>query len=187
MPLFTVTLLFLFSLSVTATTVDFEAFDDGTVLSSEIAGLTFSNAVVLSSTGSLPTAVPPRSGTNVAVDLLGPVTLTYGISQLFFSGYFTYAEPITLTAFDSADNIVATATSAFSSNLAVGGDPGSTPNELLTVAGGSIARVLIQGSTAGSSFAMDDINFSAVPEPSTGFLMTGAIALLAVRQRFSRK
>jgi hypothetical protein len=77
--------------------------------------------------------------------------------------------------------------SAFSSNLALSGDPGSSPNELLALnfpAG--ISSVTIAGDPAGSSLVLDDLTYQPssnnTPEPKSIFLfLTGAFALTAIR------
>lgn len=91
---------------------------------------------------------------------------------LSFGGFFTYVEPLTLAAFDASNTQVDSATSAFLSNDALFGDPGSSPNEFLSVSSaGGISGVTITGDPGGGSFAMDDVTITAqtsvVPEPST--------------------
>jgi hypothetical protein len=103
------------------------------------------------------------------------------------AGFFTYTLPLTLTAFDAASNIVATDVSDFASNLALSGDPGSAPNELLSVAfAGGIDRVLIAGDFAGGSFTLDDLTrtpATAVSEPATLMLLASALAGMAAWTR----
>jgi hypothetical protein len=67
-------------------------------------------------------------------------------------------------------------------SLALSGDPGSTPNELLSVASaGGITRVMITGNPSGSSLTLDDLNFTPVttpapvPEPSTLILLVSGL------------
>jgi len=103
------------------------------------------------------------------------------------SGFFTYLVPLTVTAFDASDTPVATDTSDFSSNLALSGDPMSSPNELLSVAfAGGIGRVTIEGDPLGGSFTLDDLTFTQIttpiPEPSTLLLLiSGVVALIGWR------
>ncbi len=108
-----------------------------------------------------------------------------------FSGYFTYYEPLTLAAFDASNNLVAMATSAYSINVECDpgpiclGDPGSSPNELLSAAfPGGISSVGITGDPLGSSFVMDDITYTTpVPEPISFSLFLTAIVGLLTRGR----
>ena len=67
--------------------------------------------------------------------------------------------------------------SAFNSNLGLSGEPGSTPNEFLSVASANgIARVTIAGDPLGNSFALDDLALTSVPEPSTLILIASGLA-----------
>jgi hypothetical protein len=166
------------AVSLSAAVIDFESFNSGDALTTQIPGLVFSNAVVLSA-ADLPPEVPPRSGINVAVDLGGPIEILFNAPVMSFSGYFTYVAPLTISAFDAADVLIGTAVSAFNSNV-IGGDPGSSPNELLRVDSPGIARILIQASAQGPSFAMDDIGVSSVPEPATRAMTAAGLVLIAL-------
>src|SRR5580704_9354121 len=113
-----------------ATTIDFEGFPDSTILTTQYPGLTFSNTIILTSGISLNEfEFPPYSGVNVASDNNGPITIDFNEPITNFSGYFTYVEPLTLAGFDATDTEVVSAESLFSSNDALFGDPGSSPNE----------------------------------------------------------
>ncbi len=187
-------LLTIVSLACSATTIiDFEQFTDSQAVTTQIPGLTFSNTSVLTAGISLnELEFPPHSGVNVAFDSGGPIGITFSAPITSFSGYFTYTVPVNIIAYNAADSPVAQATSAFSSNLAISGDPGSSPNEFLSVSSaGGIDFVLLTGDPAGGSFVMDDISYvsstpTGVPEPSlllpTGFLI---VALLSRKYVFA--
>lgn len=166
------------------TVVTFEGLVDGTILTNQYPGLTFSNAVILSAGISLNEfEFPPYSGTNVASDNNGPMSIMFATPALTFGGYFNYAVPLELQAFDASNNVVASVLSAFSSNDALYGDPGSSPNEFLQVSyGGGISYVTITGDLAGSSFTLDDATYngvaSPVPEPASFLLISTGIGLL---------
>src|ERR1017187_1084623 len=120
--------------------LDFEGFPDGTSLTTQYPGATFSDATVISAGITLNEfELPPHSGTNVVFDDGGPMTISFASPILSFGGYFSYYEPLTLQAFDVGHTQVASALSAFSINVACGygppclGDPGSSPNEFLQV------------------------------------------------------
>jgi hypothetical protein len=172
--------------------IDFEGFPDSTSLTTQYPGLTFQNATILSSgaVGGLLNELefPPHSGTNVAFDDGAPISISFASPILSFSGFFTYAEPLVLAAFDAGSSQVGSAVSAFSSNLALSGDPGSSPNEFLQVAfTGGISGVTIMGDPAGESFVMDDATYTTagapVPEPaSIVLLIVGSIAFVSVRK-----
>ena len=147
-------------------TITFEGLPDGTSITTQYAGLNFSNAIVFTAGGLLnELEFPPHSGVNVASDNGGPINITFTSPVLSFSGYFTYSSPLTLTGFDTLNNSVVTANSAFSSNFV---SSGNSPNEFLQLAyAGGLSEVTIAGDPAGGSFVVDDINF-AVAAPDTG-------------------
>jgi hypothetical protein len=173
-----------------ATTLNFEGLPDSTILTTQFPGLTFSNTIILTSGISLNEfEFPPHSGVNVASDNNGPITIDFSTPITDFSGYFTYFEPLTLDGFDSSDTEVASVASAFSTNDALFGDPGSSPNEFIQLSNaGGMSSVTITGDPGGGSFTMDDITYiSAVPEPrSIPLLITGAAGLLAAYFRRTR-
>lgn len=171
-------------------TIDFEGLPDGTMLTNQYPGVTFSNAIILTAGISLNEfEFPPRSGTNVASDNGGPMSIIFPSPIQSFSGYFTYAEPLTLDAFGMGNALLTSVTSAFSSNEALSGVPGSSPNEFLQLTSASgISRVTITGDRVGGSFVVDDVRAApaAVPEPSTPAMIAVAAALwpLVSRRRF---
>jgi hypothetical protein len=163
-------------------TLDFEGYADSTPLTNQYPGLTFTNATVISAGITLnELEFPPHSGTNVVFDDGGPISISFDSPILSFGGYFTYAEPLTLAGFAAANTEVAVATSAFSSNDALFGDPGSSPNEFLSVSFASgISNVTITGDAAGGSFVMDDATYTtSVPEPSS-LLVFSIMALVGI-------
>lgn len=158
--------------------VQFENLNDGELVTTQYPGLTFTNTVVLSAGISLNEfEFPPHSGSNVASDFGGPIQIDFDTPTSEFSAYFTYLVPLTVTGFNIADMEIGVVHSAFSSNLALSGDPGSSPNELLaltSVAG--ISSITILGDPGGGSFTMDDVSFeplnpSPVPEPAGPLLI----------------
>ena len=167
--------------------IDFEGLSDGTVLGAQFAGVGFSNAIVLGSGLSLNEfEFPPHSGANVASDDGGAMQIVFNAPVGQVSAFFTYAVPLTLTAFDAGGNAVATAVSLFSSNLALTGAAGSSANEFIMLAVPlGISRVVIAGDAAGASFVLDDLAITAVPEPASAALMLPGLLLLgcAVRAR----
>src|ERR1017187_371454 len=192
LPILVGLLLYLRPLALRADTIiiDFEGFPDSTILTTQYPGLTFSNTIILTAgIGLNEFELPPFSGTNVAFDNNGPISISFASPVLSFSGYFTYAEPLTLAGFNAASTEVASATSAFSSNLALSGDLGSTPNEFLQVSfAGGISSVTITGDPGGGSFALDDATYTTpdttVPEPDTIFLLLiGTAGLSALRRK----
>jgi hypothetical protein len=154
--------------------IDLESFADAEILTSQIPGLTFTNATVFTAGISLNDAeLPPASGANVAIDIGGPMRIAFASPVTGFGAFFTYLTPISLEAFDGANGSLGVALSNFSSNLALSGDLGSAPNEFLQVAFGGISYVVITGDPFGTSFAIDDLVVTTVPEPTT-VLLVGA-------------
>lgn len=170
--------------------VDFEQFTDSEILSGQVPGMIFSNAIVLTEGISLNEfEFPPYSGANVASDFGGPLGIEFLTPVFSVGGYFTYTEPFTLTAYDDLGNVVATAASLFSNNEALSGDSGSSPNEFLMVEFPSgISMVSLQGDPNGGSFTLDNLTVSDASEPNAlAMVLTGAGLLLAgLRRRIRR-
>lgn len=164
--------------------VDFESFADNTALTSQVAGLTFTNATVLRAGASLNEFdFPPFSGANVANDSGGNLIVDFASLVYSVSARITYVTRVTLTAYDAGLAAVATANTIFTNNTATGGDIGSAPNELITVSWSSgISRVRFAGSLEGASFVTDNLTYDtsapSVPEPATLGLL--GLALFAI-------
>jgi hypothetical protein len=178
--------------------LDFEGFPDSTILTAQYPGVTFTNAIILTSGISLNEfEFPPHSGVNVVSDNGGPMTIDFSTPITSFGGYFTHLEPLTLDGFNAGDKQVASAASLFSNNLAClagppcSGDPGSSPNEFIQLSfTGGISSVTITGDPAGGSFVLDDATYTtssapAVPEPwcfPILLLVVIAVRLLALKR-----
>jgi len=153
------------------------------------AGVSFQNATALTAGFSLNEGeFPPRSGQNVLFDDGGGMTIMFSPGVFDVGGYFTYVVPLTLHAYDGGGALLGSLASAFQSNLAVSGDPGSSPNEFLELATTrQIARLTISGDPGGSSFVLDDLTISrALPEPSSLALIALGMFGLLVRRRVAR-
>jgi hypothetical protein len=179
-------------LSIRADTIlDFDSLSDLTAVTTQYAGVTFSNAMVLTAGVDLNEIdFPSHSGTNVVVDDGGPISITFSMGVHGFGGYFTYTEPLTIAAFDASQNLLGTVQSVFSNNTTSLGDVGSSPNEFLSItAQGSIAEILITGDPLGFSFTLDDATITtSVPslaEPNSFSLLVmvlGGLALFGSRK-----
>ncbi len=171
--------------------INFEGFPDSTPLANQYPGLSFTNATILTAGISLnELEFPPHSGVDVAFDDGGPMMIQFTTPWQTVGGYFTHIEQLTLGAYDSSNSLVGSTTSVFMNNLALSGDPGSYPNEYLslTVPGG-IWGLVITGDPAGGSFTIDDFSAtdsSAAQEPTSLLLLFTAIGgLLAIRRKFA--
>ncbi|MDQ1813038.1 PEP-CTERM sorting domain-containing protein [Massilia sp. CCM 9210] len=173
---------------------DFDRFADGTVLSSQYAGLSFSQATVLLAGASLnELAFPPRSLAGALFDDGGPVTITFLAPVFSVGGYFTYLSGLTVSAYGIHGALLDTGSAAYAINLADGsGDPGSSPNEFLQVANaaGLISYVTFTSHAGGASFVVDDLTVEAgvaIPAPSTiALTFAGLCAGLLLRCRSRR-
>ena len=168
------------------TTIGFEGLPDATVLTTQLAGFVFTRTIVLGSGISLNEfEFPPHAGSNVASDDGGTMQIAFSGPMSAVSGFFTYAAPLTLTAFDAGGLVVASVQSLFASNLALSGMAGSHPNELLAVvAPAGIARVVIAGAAGGGSFTLDDLAVTPIPEPATAvLLLAGMLGVAAFARR----
>jgi len=169
-----------------ATVVNFEGLPDGTVLSTQIAGMTFANAMVLTAgVGLNELEFPPLSGSNVAVDDTGPMELSFATPVQTLVLFATYGVPLQVTAYDhSGGTLLAQAVSQHSSNIVGSGDPGSNPNERFEImVSGGFSFVRVTGAAGGGSFVIDDLTVTAVPEPSTPVLLLLGAGLVLVWTR----
>lgn len=151
------------SLGAATVTLTFEGFADRTVLTNQYSGMTFSNAIILSSGITLnELEFPPHSGTNVASDNGGAITISFSSAVQSVSGYFTYSQALTMQAFDVSNNPITTVTSRFSNNEAISGVSGSAPGELMVINSAvNIGKVVITGAAGGTSFTMDDVTVAS--------------------------
>ena len=170
------------------TIIDFEGLSDSEIVTTQFLslGLTFEHTIALTAGISLNEfEFPPRSGSNVVFDDGGPITISFTAPMSGVGAYFTYLTALTLSFYNNLDVLLGTATSAFSTNLALSGDPGSSPNEHLLLADTpGIFKVVITGDPdAGGSFTMDDLTLTSVPEPATLILLGCGLIGIAFKKR----
>lgn len=174
--------------------VDFEGFFDQTVLTTQYTDLVFSNTSVVIAGLTLNDGEFPQHGGNSAAEDCaafdaggsciagGPVSIDFAVPVTSFSGYFTYAQMLTLTGFDTFGHVLPAVTSSFSQNFVSSGNP---PNELLSLGfAGGLSMLTIAGDPNGGSFIMDDLNIDfastspiGLPEPSSGDLVAVTVMI----------
>jgi hypothetical protein len=166
--------------------INFDSLSDSAIITNQFSGVTFSNALALKSGLSLnELEFPPFSGSDVASDNGGPMRIDFAQPVSSVGGYFTYAEPLTLRAFNASNSLLGSILSPFSSNEALSGDLGSSPNEFLLLAFNNISYVTFAGDPLGGSFTLDDLTYTntlttaPVPEPGTlGLVLLCGIGLM---------
>ena len=98
---------------------------------------------------------------------------------------FTRSVPLTLTAFYADSKQVGQTFSAFTSNMALSGDPGSNPNQLLFVASAQgMSSVTIFGDPAGISSVLVDATTSSMPEPNAFIVILAVCIGFATQYKF---
>ncbi|WDE03159.1 S8 family serine peptidase [Thalassomonas viridans] len=166
--------------------ITFDTLSDLEAVTTQFTGLTFSGATVLTAGISLNEfEFPPVSGDKVVFDEFGAIEVLFDTPVFSVSGFFTYTAGLTASAFDLSDSLLDTDTSDYFNNLALSGDAGSSPNELLSLSSAlGISRVVFEGDPFGGSFTLDQFDFtpltSSVPEPSILILTLMALLLLFV-------
>ena len=89
-----------------AGSINFDSLSDGDLVTNQFSGLgvTLQNAIVLGSGISLNEfEFPPRSNFNVISDNGGPISILFALPQSSVFAFFTYAEGLTMQAFDTSN------------------------------------------------------------------------------------
>lgn len=170
-------------LAASSATITFDYYTDLQAINNQIAGAIFANATVLTAGMSLnELEFPPHSNPSVVFDDGGPITIVFNQPITSFFSYFTYSHSLSLTALGANGEVITTQGSLSSSNLAISGDAGSTPNEIIKIlAPGGFTSLLIAGDPQGSSFVMDDVTFetlSSVPEAAPEWLLLSGLTII---------
>lgn len=180
--------------------IDFEAYSDTTALNNQIAGVTFSNATVISAGVTLnDLEFPPRSGNNVLLGLnriFSPFMIDFQSPVSSVGAYFTYASMgLVLTAYDQNLVAIGSVSSLFFSNTALSGDVGSSPNEFLGIdysLGISRITVTDPNNLQNNAFVLDDLTYDTagvrvLPEPDSLAMLLSAIGIGAGLRRYRKQ
>lgn len=163
-----------------ATTIDFESFNDNTSLADQITGISFTDATVFTAGVSLNEFdFPPSSGMNVVASGLagagsGILSMTFDTAMSKVGGFFTFADQLSLQAFDLNHNLLGSTQSVASNVL------GSWEDLSISLSGISYLTI-----TGASQFTLDDLTFEAqpVPEPATLLLFASGVLMYAVARK----
>lgn len=155
-----------------AALVDFESFNDGDLIVSEVPGVVVSGGTVLSAgIGLNELDFPPSSGFNVLAALSGPLTFNFGVA-VTASAFLVSAEQVSVSAFDALGALLDTFDAPFASNL---GAP-----QWVDFSRPGASRYAL---ASAQPFVIDDLNFNAapfgIPEPSSLALCVATLAALA--------
>jgi PEP-CTERM motif-containing protein len=182
--------LLLISAGVTAgaTTINFEQYADGTQITNQYPGVTFSNALELTAnpmTGTLdPVAFPPHSGVGVITNLApsgvddplfgqpndpnAMLGISFGSSQKAVSFYYAAQSNITVNLFDSSndlvDSLVATGGLTFPQGIATGTSVLLSINSVTAFS----SLLITDGSGIQNGFVIDDLTYGAAGSTSGG-------------------
>jgi hypothetical protein len=178
-------------LTVSAVTLDFEDLSDSTPVTDQYVslGVSFEHASILTAGYTLlEWEFPPHSGSTVLFDDGGPLIMRFTEPVAQVTAYITYAVPVTFTFYDRAQLEAGSLTSAFGCNMALSGDPGASPNELFTFTWQEgISTLVITGDSTGTSFTLDDLTITAVPEVPSLIPLSAGLVLILLTYRLKRK
>ena len=178
-------------LTVSAVTLDFEDLSEATLVTDQYLslGVSFERAGVLTAGFTLlEWEFPPHSGSNVIFDDGGPLTIRFTGPATQVETYITYAAPVTFTFYDSAQLEVGSLTSAFGCNMTLSGEVGASPNELFIFTWQEgISTLVITGDPAGTSFTLDDLTITTVPEVPSLIPLSAGVVLILLTYRLKRK
>ena len=163
-----------------ALVINFDQFSDGDILTDQIPGMRFTNTQILGAGQGLNEfEAPPYSLPNVAGNIgNGPITVQFSMPVYSVYMYVTYGAPLTFDSFDAAGTLLGSDHSQFSSNLALSGDPGSSPNEWVGLS--SVTQIDRIEILASGQVAIDNMSIST-PEPGSGPMIIGALLVLIGR------
>jgi hypothetical protein len=152
--------------------VDFEGFADGDALTSEIPGLIFSDATVLTAGVSLnETDFPPHSGSNVIATFGGFLTVSFDSPVNLVSGFISYADAagVNLSLYDINNILLADA--LFASPLS---QDGIVSNLFISLGSSNVRSMVLSLNSAipDSPFTFDDFSYLSIPEPATILLIS---------------
>lgn len=169
------TFLLCFQLTETAIAgrVDFEGFADSIQLTSEIPGLTFNDATVLTAVISLNEFdFPPHSGIKVIATFGGLLTVSFDSPVNLVSGFISYndtATGVNLSLYDINNMLLADA--FFESPVS---QEGMIKNQFISLGSANVSSMVLSLNSAISDmpFTFDDFSYLSIPEPATILLIS---------------
>ena len=142
--------------------VDFESMAEGQPVAAQVNGITFTNATVLQAAASLnEVEYPPHSGSKVACDVGGPMTINFTTPVGSITGFFTHQKSITIQGIGVLGNALEKVSSSASIL--------SSSESLTANFSGPTSKIIITSDPGGSSFTVDDLSFSNYNFPPPSF------------------
>ena len=167
--------------------VDFEGFADGDLLTTEIPGLTFSDATVLTAGVSLNEFnFPPHSGSNLIATFGGLLTVKFDSPVNLVSGFISYADAagVNLSLYDI--NNLLLADGLFASPV---GQYGIVSNLFISLGSSNVRSMVLSLNSAipDSPFTFDDFSYLSIPEPATILLISLGVLGINYSTKKTRK
>jgi hypothetical protein len=142
--------------------ITFDNLPDGTIVTDQFPGVSFTGAQVLTAGVDLNPNFPPVSNPNVVFDFLnGTITATFTTPVTSVGAFVTGNTSITETIFSGATMLGSVSTGG--ANF-IGADTGLPPNIFLGISSFGITSAVF--TDTGNSFTLDNFTFTPVPSPT---------------------
>jgi hypothetical protein len=166
-----------------ADVITFDNLPDGTIVTNQFAGVSFTGAQVLTAGVDLNPLFPPVSNPNVVFDFLnGTITATFTTPVTSVGAFVTGNTSITESIFRGATMVGSVSTGG--ANF-IGAGTGLPPNIFLSISDFDITRAVF--TDTGNSFTLDNFTFTPVPSPIVGAGLPGLILACGVLLGLARR